>query len=50
MLVNLGFRIKRVENSLRGSLYSVQVCGQEKTEFERFLESEEVRDESASVG
>lgn len=41
--MNLGFQIKQVENGLRGSLYSVQVCGQEKTEFERFLESDEVR-------
>jgi len=41
--VNLGFQIKQVENGLRGSLYSVQVCGQEKMEFERFLESDEVR-------
>jgi len=41
--VNPGFQITPVENGLRGSLYAVQVSGQEKTEFERFLESEEVR-------
>ncbi|TCD46893.1 hypothetical protein [Chlorobium sp. N1] len=34
--MNLGFQIKPVENGLRGSLYSVHVSGQEKTEFERF--------------